>query len=93
MSKPNRTDRGRGQQLPGWNANTYACRHLDPKQNRVDPVRVRGLKQELEAQKKIIGKARDRIRELIDEYDDIWRYATEACDDLDRTVDRLSELL
>ena len=59
----------------------------------IDKVRVRGLKAELQAQSKIIGKARDRMRELIDEYDDIWRHASEACDDLERTADRLSELL
>jgi arsenate reductase-like glutaredoxin family protein len=63
------------------------------RQNGVDLVRVRGLKAELEAQTKVIAKARDRMRELINEYDDIWRHASEACDDLDRTIDRLSELL
>lgn len=50
------------------------------------------LRRELEKQRDIIGKARDRMRELLDEYDDIWRSAAQAADDLDRVIDRVSEL-
>lgn len=63
------------------------------RRNVIDPVRMRGLRSELEKQKKIIAKARDRMRELMNEYDEIWRCASEAHDDIDRVIDRLSEYL
>ena len=55
--------------------------------------RVLSLQKQLNGCGLRIAKERDRIRDLLDEYETIKENCDEAIDDIERAVDKLSELL
>lgn len=55
--------------------------------------RVLSLQKQLNGCGLRIAKERDRIRDLLDEYATIKENCDEAIDDIERAVDKLSELL
>lgn len=55
--------------------------------------RVLSLQKQLDGCGLRIAKERDRIRDLLDEYESIKDDCDEAIDDIERAVEKLSELL
>ena len=56
-------------------------------------MNTKQLIKELAAAKKTISKTRDRLREIVSEYEDLSEVCDRACCDIDSAIDTLSELV
>lgn len=53
---------------------------------------IKKLKKELEVRRKAIGRERDKLHEVVSEYEDLKGVCEDACENLDAAIDSLSEL-
>lgn len=54
--------------------------------------RAQALRSQLTTTKKRIGKERDRIRDMLNDFDELHGHCDEAMDDIERAIESLSRL-